>query len=107
MDKEEVLRRVQDEGEHGMDEMHEYIERTGCRYSVLFGGAACLILMIAKISAGILWYDVYSIWGIMAGSMHFYTWRRTKETSSLRLALAWLGVGVIFGFCYIFRIVHG
>lgn len=105
MDREEVLRRAQNGKKNQMDEMHEYIEKAGCKYSVIFGGIACLVLMIAKILAGVLWYDVYCIWAIMAGSSYFYSWKKTREKSSLWLGLAWLAVGLVFGFCYIIQIL--
>lgn len=106
MDREEILKRAQNVKKNQMDEMQEFIERSGCKYAVIFGGIACVVLMIAKIAAGVSWYDTYCIWAIMSGSLHLYTWKKTRARSALRLALAWLGVGILFGLCYIFEILR-
>lgn len=104
MEKEEILRRVQGQKPGKMDEMEQDILNRGCKFSVIIGLVVCLVMMIAKMLAGVCYYDVYAIYCCMAGSQWLYKWRRLKEKWALACGMMWYAVGLGFFVGYLTEI---
>ncbi len=100
MDRDEVLRRVQDKKPNQLDEMEEEILNKGCRAGFVVGFAACAFTMIAKIIAGVSYYDVYAVYCFTVGGQWLYKWAKLKKRSDLGLGLMWVGlvVGLFAGY---------
>lgn len=105
MDKDEVLRRVQNvqnQKPNQMDEMERDIFNKGCKVGVIVGLAACLIAMIVKIYAGVPYYDVYAIYCFMTGGQWFYRWACLKQKRDLYYGILWCitAIGFFIGYLY-------
>lgn len=100
MEKDEVLRRLQDKKPGKLDEMEQDILNKGCKVGLMAGLAACLIAMVTKIIAGIPYYDVYAIYCFMAGGQLIYRWIRLKKKSDLCYGILWyaLAIGLFAGY---------
>ena len=95
MDKDEILRKVQNQKGNKPDEMEQQVQRTGCKNSLTAGIALCILLTIVKLRAGESYYDVYAVWGLMACVYNLYVWKELKDKSNLFLDVAW-GISSLF-----------
>ena len=96
MNKDEVLRRAQEKKSNKMDEMELDILNKGCKVGIWAGLIACLIAMVAKMLAGVSYYDVYAIYCFMVGGQWFYKWVRLKKNSDLCYGILWCGIAIGF-----------
>ena len=95
MDKDEILRKVQNQKGNKPDEMEQQVQRTVCKNSLTAGIALCILLTIVKLRAGESYYDVYAVWGLMACVYNLYVWKELKDKSNLFLGVAW-GISSLF-----------
>ncbi|MEZ3486304.1 MAG: hypothetical protein K1W22_06840 [Lachnospiraceae bacterium] len=105
MDKDEVLRRVQQaQGQkpNQMDEMELDIFNRSCKIGIVTGLVACLVTMIVKIFAGVPYYDVYAIYCFMVGGQWFYRWVSLKKRRDLYYGILWCitAAGFFIGYLY-------
>ncbi len=100
MDKDEVLRRIQNKNPHKMDEMELDILNKGSRFGVIFGLVGCLIVMVLKMIADVPWYDVYAIYCLMVCSQWLYKWIRLKKKIDLCYGILWgiIAIGFFAGY---------
>lgn len=100
MDRDEVLRRVQDRKPNQMDEMEADILNKGCKVGLMVGLIACLIAMVTKMLADVPYYDVYAIYCFMAGGQWFYRWARLKRRHDLCYGILWCitAAGLFIGY---------
>ena len=50
--------------------------------------------LIAKIIAGVSYYDVYAVYCFTIGGQWLYKWAKLKKRSDLGLGLMWVGLAV-------------
>lgn len=89
MDKDEILRKAQFQKGNKPDEMEQLVQKTGCKNSLTFGIALCIVLTILKLRAGVSFNDVYAVWGSMASIYNLYVWKELKDKSNLFLGIVW------------------
>lgn len=104
MNKDEVLRRVQNEKSNKMDEMELEIVNKGSRFGVVFGLMGCLIIMVLKMIADVPWYDVYAIYCLMVCGQLLYKWMRLKRKSDLCYGGLWGIIAIGFFVGYLMKI---
>lgn len=105
MNKEEVLRSVQNRKPNQMDEMEMDILNKSCKVGIVVGLVACIVAMIVKIMAGIPYYDVYAIYCFMVGGQWLYRWVRLKTRSHLCYGILWCGLAVGLFIGYLLEII--
>ncbi len=100
MERDEVLRRIQDKKPNVLDEMEQDILNKGCKVGVIAGFIACIAAMIVKMIAGLPYYDVYAIYCFIASGQWFYKWIRLRRKYDLCYGILWFGmaVGLFIGY---------
>ena len=85
MERDEVLRRIQDKKPNALDEMEQDILNKGCKVGVI---------------AGLPYYDVYAIYCFIASGQWFYKWIRLRRKYDLCYGILWFGmaVGLFIGY---------
>ena len=87
MNKNEILEKAQNAKPNTPDEMELQIVQKGSAIALFCIIVFSLILMIAKMSAGQPWYDVYSLMFVSMAAQHLYKGIKLHQNHELVIGI--------------------
>lgn len=95
MNREEVLRKVQNQKSNKMDEMEMDIMLRGNHVGLIVGLVTCLIIMGIKLLLDQPYQDVYSVFSSILCGQLLYKGVRLKDKVSIIIGVVWGVVSVL------------
>ena len=104
MNREEVLKKVQNRKPNQMDEMELDILQKSSTIGMTVGLIMCVTLMIINIYSNQPYQDVYSVFCSIFCGQYMYRWIRQKDKFTLFCGICWGLVAVLLFILYITKI---
>lgn len=89
MNKEEILKRAQNERTNRPDEMEMDILLKSNRVGLMVGLVICLMLMVIKMYFDQAYMDVYAVFCSIFCGQYLYKWFHLKKKSMLLCGVIW------------------
>ncbi len=89
MNKEDVLKKAQNQKRHKLDEMEVDVLLRGNRVGLIVGLCICMIIMGVKLYRGQAYQDIYSVFCAIFCGQSFYKGVRLKDRSTIVLGVLW------------------